>query len=292
MNEHAYLPMMNQFLNYIDSDYYSILNVSYIYAYYIFFISFLFDSNSNNIGMNRIISKTSCINKLNGVKIIARRMVNNNNNSVLRTTAGTSAAIPSFLQYGQQKRYFGYENYPKWPPYTLDKHGQVKQKKLTKQAGHMLNLIEEELAEKTTVSKENVIKTKFDVGDAIEVKFYNNFSQKKMQTFTGICIAKRNRGVNSSFTVRNIIFGMGVERRFPLYMPLLQEIKVLTKRVIHKGKRENKKVRRAKLYYLRDRPASQSTVSIKLTKTEKAEKLKVRMKMKKERKKAKKKKSA
>ena len=67
-------------------------------------------------------------------------------------------------------------------------------------------------------------------------------------------------------------------------MPLLQEVKVLTKRVIHKGKREGKKVRRAKLYYLRDRPASQSTITVKLTKIEKAEKLKVRMKMKRDRK--------
>ena len=77
---------------------------------------------------------------------------------------------------GLQKRYFGYENYPKWPPYTLDKHGQVKQKKLTKQAGHMLNLIEQELAETSPVSREKVINADFEVGDSVEVKFYNNFS--------------------------------------------------------------------------------------------------------------------
>ena len=199
--------------------------------------------------------------------------------------AGTS--FSPYRRIEPQKRYFGYENYPKWPPYTLDKHGQVKQKKLTKQAGHMLKLIEEELAETSPVSREKVINADFEVGDSVEVKFYNNFSTKKMQSFVGIVIAKRNRGINSSFTVRNIIFGMGVERQFPLYMPLLQEVNVLTKRVIHKGKREGKKVRRAKLYYLRDRPASQSTIAVKLTKIEKAEKLKVRMKMKRDRKKAK-----
>ncbi len=196
-------------------------------------------------------------------------------------------SISPCRRLGLQKRYFGYENYPKWPPYTLDKHGQVKQKKLTKQAGHMLKLIEQELAETSPVSREKVINADFEVGDSVEVKFYNNFSTKKMQSFVGIVIAKRNRGINSSFTVRNIIFGMGVERQFPLYMPLLQEVKVLTKRVIHKGKREGKKIRRAKLYYLRDRPASQSTITVKLTKIEKAEKLKVRMKMKRDRKKAK-----
>ena len=167
-----------------------------------------------------IITKTTNSNKNKAGLIL------NNNNDVLRSTC-------SLFNRDQQIRYFGYENYPKWPPYTLDKHGQVKQKKLTKQAGFMLGLIEEELAEKSTVSKEKVINVDFNVGDAIEVNFYNNFSTKKMQKFTGIVIAKRNRGVNSSFTVRNIIFGMGVERRFPLYMPLLQEIKVLTKQTLY-----------------------------------------------------------
>lgn len=237
--------------------------------------------------------------KRHAVSLYKRRSIitttNNSNNknktgNMLNYKDSILCTSCSLFNQGQQTRYFGYENYPKWPPYTLDKYGQVKQKKLTKQAGFMLGLIEKELAEKSTVSKEKVINVDFNVGDAIEVNFYNNFSEKKMQKFTGIVIAKRNRGVNSSFTVRNIVFGMGVERQFPLYMPLLQEIKVLTKRVIHKGKREGKKIRRAKLYYLRGRPASQSTVSMKLTKTEKAEKLKIRMKMKRDRKKAKKKK--
>ena len=62
-----------------------------------------------------------------------------------------------------------------------------------------------------------------------------------MQAFEGVCIARKNAGVNSSFTLRKISYGEGVERVFPLYSPMIDSIKV-----VRRGK-----VRRAKLYYLR-----------------------------------------
>ena len=63
----------------------------------------------------------------------------------------------------------------------------------------------------------------------------------RVQAFEGVCIARSNKGVGSSFTVRKISFGEGVERVFPLYSPIIDSVKVL-----RRGK-----VRRAKLYYLR-----------------------------------------
>ena len=63
----------------------------------------------------------------------------------------------------------------------------------------------------------------------------------RVQAFEGVCIARANKGVGSSFTVRKISFGEGVERVFPLYSPIIDSVKVL-----RRGK-----VRRAKLYYLR-----------------------------------------
>ena len=63
----------------------------------------------------------------------------------------------------------------------------------------------------------------------------------RTQNFEGVCIAKKNRDINSSFTVRKISFGEGVERTFPLYGTLIDTIKVI----------RSGKVRRAKLYYLR-----------------------------------------
>ena len=67
--------------------------------------------------------------------------------------------------------------------------------------------------------------------------------RERTQAYEGVCIARKNAGVNSSFTVRKISFGEGVERVFPLFAPIVDKIEVM-----RKGR-----VRRAKLYYLRDR---------------------------------------
>ena len=176
-------------------------------------------------------------------------------------------------------------NRSEWPPYTLDKYGQVKGKRLTKQAGHMLELLDRE-AVAAKVDQGSVTNDSFKVGDAVEVKFLMNLSKERQHTFTGIVIGKRNRGINSSFTVRNVVDGVAVERSFPTFMPLLKEVNIIKEAYIHK--RDGKKVRRAKLNYLRDRPLGQSTVTIKLTKQQKEAKLKARFKMKAARKKSKK----
>ena len=65
----------------------------------------------------------------------------------------------------------------------------------------------------------------------------------RVQAYEGVCIARNGGGLNESFTVRKISYGEGVERVFPIYSPMIDSIKVL-----RRGK-----VRRAKLYYLRDR---------------------------------------
>ena len=71
------------------------------------------------------------------------------------------------------------------------------------------------------------------------------------QAFEGVCIARRNRGVNSSFTVRKISYGEGVERVFPLYSPRIDSIEV-----VRRGR-----VRRAKLYYLRGRTGKSARIA-------------------------------
>ena len=84
----------------------------------------------------------------------------------------------------------------------------------------------------------------FGAGDTlrVDVKVVEG-TRERIQAFEGVCIARKSAGVNSSFTVRKISYGEGVERIFPLYSPRISAIKVL-----RRGK-----VRRAKLYYLRDR---------------------------------------
>jgi large subunit ribosomal protein L19 len=75
--------------------------------------------------------------------------------------------------------------------------------------------------------------------------------RSRVQAFEGVCIARSNRGLNSNFTVRKISYGEGVERVFPLYAPTIAEIAV-----IRRGD-----VRRAKLYYLRDRRGKSARIA-------------------------------
>tara|TARA_A100001037_G_C14713243_1_gene441253 strand:+ start:78 stop:587 length:510 start_codon:yes stop_codon:yes gene_type:complete len=80
--------------------------------------------------------------------------------------------------------------------------------------------------------------------------------RERIQNFEGVCIAKKNRDINSSFTVRKISFGEGVERTFALYSPVVGSIKVV----------RSGKVRRAKLYYLRDRKGKSARIAEKIKK--------------------------
>ena len=80
--------------------------------------------------------------------------------------------------------------------------------------------------------------------------------RERVQYFEGVCIAKKNRDINSSFTVRKISFGEGVERTFALYSPIIGSLKVIT----------SGKVRRAKLYYLRNRKGKSARIAEKIKK--------------------------
>ena len=97
----------------------------------------------------------------------------------------------------------------------------------------------------------------FSPGDTIKVgvKIVEG-KKERVQYFEGVCIARKNRDINSSFTVRKISFGEGVERTFALYSPVVDSIKVI----------RSGKVRRAKLYYLRDRTGKSARIAEKIKK--------------------------
>ena len=80
-------------------------------------------------------------------------------------------------------------------------------------------------------------------------------TRERVQAFEGVCIGRKNDGIGSSFTVRKMSYGEGVERVFPLYSPKIQEIKV-----VRRGR-----VRRAKLYYLRGRTGKAARIAEKVT---------------------------
>ncbi len=124
----------------------------------------------------------------------------------------------------------------------------------------MLNLLK--IFEKKKIdSLSNNSIDKFEPGDTVKVhcKIVEG-KRERIQIFEGVCIARKNAGINSSFTVRKISFGEGVERVFPLYSPAIAKIEN-----IRIGK-----VRRAKLYYLRDLKGRKARISEDLLKAQKA----------------------
>jgi len=98
----------------------------------------------------------------------------------------------------------------------------------------------------------------FFAGDTIKVGVrITEGKRERLQYFEGVCIAKKNRSINSSFTVRKISFGEGVERTFALYSSVVGSIKVI----------RSGKVKRAKLYYLRDRKGKSARIAEKIKKS-------------------------
>ena len=97
----------------------------------------------------------------------------------------------------------------------------------------------------------------FFAGDTIKIGVrIAEGKRERIQYFEGVCIAKKNRSINSSFTVRKIAFGEGVERTFALYSSIIGSIKII----------RSGKVRRAKLYYLRDRKGKSARIMEKMKK--------------------------
>jgi large subunit ribosomal protein L19 len=96
----------------------------------------------------------------------------------------------------------------------------------------------------------------FSPGDTVRVNVkILEGERERIQAFEGVCIARRNRGINSAFTVRKISYGEGVERVFPLYSPRIASVQL-----IRRGD-----VRRAKLYYLRGRRGKAARIAEKTT---------------------------
>ena len=99
--------------------------------------------------------------------------------------------------------------------------------------------------------------TVFFPGDTVKVNVrIVEGKRQRVQAFEGVCIAKKKGGINSSFTVRKVSFGEGVERVFQLYSPNLDSIELI----------RSGKVRRAKLYYLRDRSGKSARINEKIKK--------------------------
>ncbi|MEK9742096.1 MAG: 50S ribosomal protein L19 [Pelagibacteraceae bacterium] len=114
--------------------------------------------------------------------------------------------------------------------------------------------INKEQIKKLTENKKII---NFNPGDTVKVNVRIIEGKKqRIQAYEGVCIAKKNRGINSAFTVRKISFGEGVERVFQLYSPNVESVELI----------RSGKVRRAKLYYLRDRKGKSARINEKIKK--------------------------
>jgi large subunit ribosomal protein L19 len=125
-----------------------------------------------------------------------------------------------------------------------------------------MNLIQ--TLEKEQVEKLSAGKTipEFGPGDTLLVNVKVTEGDKsRVQAYEGVCIARSGHGLNANFTVRKISYGEGVERVFPLYAPMIDSLKV-----VRRGK-----VRRAKLYYLRDLRGKKARIEAATAKTAGAE---------------------
>ncbi len=125
----------------------------------------------------------------------------------------------------------------------------------------MINLKMKTIEEINQANLKKIIAEKklpeFYPGDIIKIGVkITEGKRDRIQYFEGVCIAKKNRDLNSSFTVRKISFGEGVERTFALYSPIVDSIKVI----------RSGKVKRAKLYYLRDRTGKSARIAEKIKK--------------------------
>ncbi len=122
-----------------------------------------------------------------------------------------------------------------------------------------MNIIQQLDAEQIAKLTESKKIPTFAPGDTLRVNVtVKEGERSRVQAFEGLCIARSNRGINSSFTVRKISYGEGVERVFPLYAPVIADITV-----VRRGD-----VRRAKLYYLRGRRGKSARIAEKAREVE------------------------
>ncbi|GEO36661.1 large subunit ribosomal protein L19 [Skermanella aerolata] len=119
-----------------------------------------------------------------------------------------------------------------------------------------MNIIQQLEAEQVQKLVEKRPVPEFSPGDTLRVNVkVVEGTRERVQAYEGVCIARKNAGVNSSFTVRKISYGEGVERIFPLYSPRIDSIEL-----VRKGD-----VRRAKLYYLRELRGKRARISERTT---------------------------
>eukprot|EP00521_Asterionellopsis_glacialis_P000279 CAMPEP_0195249958 /NCGR_PEP_ID=MMETSP0706-20130129/2427_1 /TAXON_ID=33640 /ORGANISM="Asterionellopsis glacialis, Strain CCMP134" /LENGTH=182 /DNA_ID=CAMNT_0040301863 /DNA_START=176 /DNA_END=724 /DNA_ORIENTATION=- len=140
-----------------------------------------------------------------------------------------------------------YLHHGKRPRYPSPKFKQPR-----KRASKLFAQINDEAVQESKARNPAVLDVPFRVGDAIEIEMVSSggVDSKNRERVRGVVLGKVNRGLGSAVYIRDVVFGEPIDRKIPLHSPLLKKLTVLEENFVFKGKR---KVKRAKLYYLRDR---------------------------------------
>jgi len=137
----------------------------------------------------------------------------------------------------------------------------LKYKTAKKRASMLLSIITKEQEERSKAEKPKVFDVDFAVGDSVEIEYASTVDTKtrSISKVRGVLIGMRNKGIATKIIVRDVVLDEVVEREIPLHSPLVLSLKVLTKNFV-KG-RQKKKIKRAKLFYLRNRPDAEVRVT-------------------------------
>jgi ribosomal protein L19 len=127
-----------------------------------------------------------------------------------------------------------------------------------KRASKLFSELTRECIEKSIASKPQVWEVPFRVGDAVELEILedggvDNPNNKRLDVVRGVVLGRENKGLDASIYLKDVLYGEHVERKIKLHSPTVKSLKVLEAGFVNRGKKKGRRVKRAKLYYLRDR---------------------------------------
>ncbi|KAL3940813.1 MAG: hypothetical protein SGARI_000833 [Bacillariaceae sp.] len=155
------------------------------------------------------------------------------------TTAVVSPEDRPFVHHGSRARYTNYTKF----------------KSPRKRASKLFGELNKQACDKAKEENPVVWQEDIRVGDSVELKMVSqgglvDLEKQEVEKVRGVVLGIVKRGLGSSMLLRDVVYGVPIERRIPMYSPMIKDVKLLERNFIFKGK---KKVKRAKLYYFRDR---------------------------------------
>lgn len=148
----------------------------------------------------------------------------------------------------------------------VSSHSRPKFRNPRKRASKLFHQLNTEAVEQSIKSKPEVWNVPFKVGDAVELQVLDdggaaNPNNKKLDVIRGVVLGRENKGMDTSIYLKDVLYGEHVERKIKLHSPMVKTLKVLEEGFINRGKKKGKRIKRAKLYYLRERGLEETRVS-------------------------------